>query len=83
MEKVELKRRRSSRTQNKQKEIKSMNERRERQIYRRLMREDQRGGGGGDREGRKGKNMQQNKANIVQTEKQLKNYIGVEGKTTQ
>lgn len=83
MEKVELKRRRSSRTQNKQKEIKSMNERRERQIYRRLMREDQRGGGGGDREGRKGKNMQQNKANIVQSEKQLKNYIGVEGKTTQ
>lgn len=83
MEKVELKRRGSSRTQNKQKEIKSMNERTERQIYRRLMREDQRGGGGGDREERKGKNMQQNKANIVQTEKQLKNYIGVEGKTTQ
>lgn len=37
----------------------------------------------GDREGKEGKNMQHNKVSIVQTEKQLKNYTGVEGNTAQ
>lgn len=52
-----------------------------REIYRRVIREDQRGGEVGEREGRERKIMQHNKANIVQTEKQLKNDTGVEGNT--
>lgn len=37
----------------------------------------------GEKEGKERKIMQHNKVSIVQTEKQLKNYSGVEGNTVQ